>query len=243
MKVIEMMAHFKREADLEKDDLTTGQACLDEFIKKGGTFQFVENLDSLEKPIIVLEKGMSVYPVCSGGFCRSQTLWALLRNYDDKIELFKPHAARYGWDPVIGRIRRERNRAAESKGDDFKKAFGVEKSVRFGFENEGSWEELEKDATPENLKILSDFFGESFYGANSSATKRRVYIAFANNAHVVLKRLNEVNDDLSKVTVIAIESEDVMTHPPDFLKTSPGSEKSFRYFYGLLEKAFDFSRL
>ena len=82
--------------------------------------------------------------------------------------------------------------------------------MRFGFENTHEWKSIEQSQTEENLKTISQFYDRQYFGPNSSWNgkmgKKRIYIAFSNNAHVALYRLSKANDSLKEVTVIAIES-------------------------------------
>ncbi|MFI5342635.1 MAG: hypothetical protein ACHQUC_00265 [Chlamydiales bacterium] len=49
------------------------------------------------------------------------------------------------------------------------------------------------------------------------------FLFSSNNAHVARYRFDQTNDDLKEVTLIAIESEDLITYPPSFLKTTSKS--------------------
>ncbi len=238
---------FKIDEDLEKDRATTAKKCLEIFFNKGGILQSISNLSLVTQPSVRLRIGDAVYPICSGGWCRSQTLWAILQPFSDQIILFPPHAARLGWDPYNGKINRYRNYAQEIVSDEFASYFGIEKALRFGFEHNSSWKLIEESPTDGSIKKISDFYDQNYFGPNSSwqgkKGRNRIYIAFSNNAHVVLQRLNESNKNLTGVVVIAINSEDLITYPPDFLNTISRSTKSYEYFSKLLTKLFDFSEL
>lgn len=238
---------FKVDEDLEKNPATAAKKCLQDFFYKGGVLQSIPNLSSVTQPNMHLHMGDAIYPVCSGGWCRSQVLWAILQPYSDQIILFPPHAARAGWDPYNGQINRYRNYAQEIVPDKFSSYFGIEKALRFGFEHTSSWKLVEESPTAEGIKTISQFYDQNYFGPNSSwqgkQGKKRIYIAFSNNAHVVLQRLNQSNKSLRGVTVVAINSEDVITYPPDFLNTTPRSTKSYEHFSKLLTRLFDFSKL
>lgn len=234
---------FKKDEYLERDPNSSAQKCLEEFCKKGGSIQCISNLIEATAPKVQLNLGDAIYPICSGGFCRSQALWAILKPFSDQIILFPPHAARVGWDPYNGQINRFRNYAQEKVPDEFNAYFGIEKAQRFGFENNSEWEFIEHSPTSEGLNKISEFYSKNFYGPNSSWVglkgKKRVYIAFSNNVHVALYRLNQTNDNLKDVTVIAIESEDLITYPPSFLNTTSRSTTAYEYFTNLLRQIFD----
>lgn len=238
---------FKKDEDLERTPNTSAQKCLQEFSQKCGTIQCISSFTEMIVPKVRLNLGDAIYPICSGGFCRSQALWAILHPFSDQIILFPPHAARVGWDPYNGQINRFRNYAQESVPDEFKAYFGIEKAQRFGFENDSEWKFIEQSPTSEELNKISQFYDQNYYGPSSSwrgqKGKKRVYIAFSNNAHVALYRLNQTNDDLKEVTLIAIESEDLITYPPSFLKATSRSTLAYEYFTDLLRRVLDLTEL
>lgn len=233
---------FKSDQELEV--ICSANKCLEEFLSKGGTFQSIPDLLTVTTPQIELNPGDAVYPVCSGGWCRSQTLWMVLEPYSKQIILFPPHAARVGWDPFNGQINRHRNYEAELALDAFKDHFGKEKALRFGFENDVEWKAIEKSPTQVGLKAISQYYDEHYFGPNSSwegnQGKRRIYITFSKNTHVILYRLNQTHESFDNVTVIAVESEDIITDPPDHLNTSARSVKAYGYFAELLNKVLIF---
>lgn len=211
---------------------------------KGGTLQCFSSLSESTGQQICLKEGDVVYPICSGGVCRSQALWGMLQPFADQIDLLKPHAARVGWDPYNGQINRYRNYALESVSDEFELYFGFQKALRFGFENTEEWKLIEQSPTSEGLDKISQFYDQHYFsGAGANDGKRRLFIAFSNNAHVVLYRLNQTNENLEQVTVIAIESEDLISIPPSFLETTSRSTLAYDYFTRLLYQVFDFSGL
>ncbi len=103
-------------------------------------------------PKIRLNLNDAVYPVCTGGFCRSKALWAILEPICNQIVLFPPHAARVGWDPYNGQINRYKNYAQEVVPDEFNAYFGMEKAERFGFENISEWKIIEQSPTNEGAQ-------------------------------------------------------------------------------------------
>lgn len=238
---------FKVDEDLEKDSVTSSKNCLQDFFHKGGVLQSISNLSLVTHPNVRLHMGDAIYPVCSGGWCRSQVLWAILQPYSDKIVLFPPHAARLGWDPYNGQINRYHKYAQKIVFDEFSSYFGIEKAVRFGFEHASSWSLIAESPTAADIKTISQFYDQHYFGPNSAwrckQGKRRIYITFSNNTHVVLHRLNQSNENLKGVIVVGINSEDIITFPPDFLNTTPRSTKSYEHFSKLLTRLFDFSKL
>ncbi len=238
---------FKTEEEMEKNPHTTAQQCLQTFIQKGGILQSIPHLSETNEPVIRLQIGDAVYPICTGGWCRSQTLWTVLKPFSDKIVLFPPHAARVGWDPYNGRINRYRNYDNEALYDEFYLCFGIDRAPRFGFENTAHWSAVELVPTREGIKAIEEFYDRHYFGPESSwqdkKGKRRIYITFSKNAHVILHRLNQTNDNLYNVTVVAIDSEDIITSPPPFLYTLPRSVKAYDYFATLLTQVLDLSDL
>lgn len=238
---------FKKDEDLERDPNTTAESCLKNFFQKGGCLKVIPNLLELQGDKIQIYPGDAIYPICSGGWCRSQALWAILYPFSDQIVLFPPHAARVGWDPYNGKINRYRNYPQELVPDEFSTFFGMNKALRFGFENNTEWKSIEKLPTSTGLNKISQFYEQYYFGLNSTwhgkQGERRVYIAFSNNAHVTLYRLNQSNQNLQGVTVIAIESEDLITYPPTSLNTTSRSSKAYGHFAGLLLEIFDLARL
>lgn len=238
---------FKSDEDLEKDQATTARNCFNEFFQKKGTLVSIPDLSTATNQRIKLNVGDAIYPVCTGGWCRSQALWALLQPYSNQIVLFPPHAARVGWDPYNGQINRHRNYANEIIHDEFSAFFGLEKALRFGFENNSAWKTAETSPTNQNLRAIAQYYDQYYFGPkgswNGKQGKKRVYIVFSKNAHVVLYRLNQNNDSLEGVTVIAIDSEDIISHPPAFLNTEPRSVKAYEHFSNLLKQVFDLTEL
>lgn len=238
---------FKLDGDLEKNPSTAAHQCIKVFLQKGGSLQSISNLSDSAVSSIQLNVGDAVYPICSGGWCRSQALWAILKPLSDQIVLFPPHAARVGWDPYNGQINRYRNYAQEEVYDEFSSYFGMEKSLRFGFEHDSEWRLIEKSPSKEELQKITQFYDEHYFGPNSSwhqrQGKKRIYITFSNNAHVTLFRLNQSNENLKDVTVIAIDSEDLITYPPSFLNANQRSVKAYENFSNLLRRQINFMSL
>lgn len=236
---------FKIDVELEKLPAGSAERCFCEFIDKGGKLEKIASLMNEVEVKIRFLKGDAIYPICSGGWCRSQTLWAILYPYSNHFVLFPPHAARLGWDPYNGQINRCRNYGKENLQDEFSNCFEREKTMRFGFENDQEWELVERDPTSEGMMKISQYYDRHFFGPGSTwegkQGKRRIYIAFAQNVHIVLYRLIQNNDNLDNVTVVAINSEDIISDPPISLNTTSRSKKAYAHFADLLSRVFDFS--
>ena len=89
------LAFFKRDGFWKVFSYFSRQR-LDNFLAKGGTINQISHPLEAEQPRISLMPGDTVYPICSGGICRSQTLWAILQTCAKRLQLLRPHAARYG---------------------------------------------------------------------------------------------------------------------------------------------------
>ena len=115
------------------------------FTAKGGT---LIRLDGGQAPFILLP-GDAVYPSCSGGNNRSQTLWKVLCPYASKIALNAPHATQYGLDPFNGQVDWTRVRPRDNL-DEFSAWSGFSKKTKFGWDTFQAW--LTKtEATPKSL--------------------------------------------------------------------------------------------
>lgn len=238
------LTNSQRDADLEGNTNTTADQCLERFLAKGGTFQYISDFSTTSKSVILISPGDAVYPICSGGYCRSQTLWALLHPFQDHITLFAPHSARYGWDPYNGRINRCRNEDRENLPDAFAHFFGIEKSLRFGFEHAGTWAKIEKSPTADALHHIFSYYNDHYFGPQTLPSNgKRLYIAFGKNAHVTLHRLNQANSTLAEVSVIAIELEDLATNPPEALQTTSRSIAAYSHLATLIKATLDLTPL
>lgn len=232
-------APFKKDSDLEKNASTNASSCLRDFLDKGGTFHHYSPEKNGESKFQILPQ-QAVYPACSGGFCRSQVLWALLLPFSDQITLFPPHAARHGWDPYNGQINRYRNASQENVPDDFEVFFNHKKAERFGFSQESEWQ---KHSVNEQIPLILNYYSEHYFGPSKQEGQERVYIAFSNNVHTVLYRLTQANERLDRVTVWSIDLEDLVTFPPVELNTRSRSPEAYAYFYQLLTSIVDTSSL
>lgn len=197
------------------------ETCFNEFISKGGT---IIRLEGDVKPF-QLSPNDIVFPACSGGNNRSQTLWNLLRPYADKITLNKPHATQYGFDPFNGKA--NWNRANPQKHDEFVLWAGVLKSPKLGWDVFASW--LNKtDATPEEMNKMTEYYNEHYYHIDNLNGFRRVYITFAKNAHIHMYRLNQTNESLENVIVLFFPIEDLIKNPLPEWNTYHGSKKAYQ---------------
>lgn len=102
--------------DLQRNPATTVEVCTQKFLALGGTIQSVSwakgntsnetweskimesllcNLSTIhEVPCasgpVKLPRGAAIYPICSGGSCRSQTVWAhLMKNFETQLTMFQ----------------------------------------------------------------------------------------------------------------------------------------------------------
>lgn len=235
-----MRLSFKLDDDLQKDPSSCVSSCLSAFMGRKGTIVGFSDEDMKQEKQFEILPGDAVYPICSGGVCRSQTLWAKLHSYQDKIVLFPPHAARHGWDPYNGRVNRSRNIGQEDIPDDFFKYFKLERATRFGFEFSAEWAQM---AVTGRLDEISEYYSVQCFGPNSSFLgrrgKRRVYIAFSNNIHVAMHRLIQANESLSEVVLVAIDWEDMVTHPPAHLNIASRSSAAYSHFDRRLSNVLD----
>ncbi len=232
------------EEDLQQENETSWQHCLSKFQQKGGTFLRLDSSNlSEEKNTFALLPGDAVYPVCSGGFCRSQTLWAVLRDYQTVIHLMAPHAARYGFDPYNGKLNWHRNDAKEAWVDDFALWAKEPKKMRFGYDVFSSWHKLES-ASEEELKQITSYFNEHYFGPRSCQNpQRRIFFSFDKNTHVILLRLNQSNESLRNVWVVHLPLKDLVTHPLAEWSTTPRSVMAYDRFSKLLLDLIDLKNI
>lgn len=211
------------ESDKEIESVET---CIERFLQKGGT------LVRLEKEVkFSLLPGDVVFPSCSGANNRSQTLWVLLKRFPN-IELMPPHATRIGFDPVYGRPNWNGTKH-KHLDDQFILWAGYPKSEKFGWYLFEDW--LGNDnASQDTLLEMTAFYDKNYYGLNLEG-KRRVYITFAKNAHIHLKRLSETNDRLDNVVVAFFPLDDLINEPLKEWNTVPRSVKSYEELTKLLE--------
>lgn len=187
--------------------------CEEKFHKLGGEIYIPGRFE--------VREGDALYPVCSGGVCRSQALYLHLKEIAEKrkVKLFAPHASRRGLDPYNGVVQIHREVV---KFDEFEKAFNRQRCLQFGFEHRERW--FSKGFDAEEIKR---YYDEQYFGKTEA--ERRVYIAFASPVHVIIKRLVESNDDLSGVCVVAIPLADEISNPPqDQFKS--GSVEAYNAF-------------
>lgn len=244
-KSIQDFIHLSEaDPDLQQNETTCLQQCMDEFIKKSGTLIRLEENDDLEKFHII--EGDAIYPACSGGNCRSQTLWVLFRDFNDKIVLFPPHATRYGFDPYNNKVNWHRTYIVAPPEDEYTLWTGTPKPTKFGFDVFAEFNDIE-DMPEEELKVLSDYYSQNYYGSESSWNgrkgKRRIYFSFAKNTHAILYRLNQTNDTLENVIVAHIPMEDLISHPLPEWDTYPLSVTAYTQLSQILHNFFDFSNL
>lgn len=148
-------------------------------------------------------------------------------------------------DPVSGRLQWNRNIAREKASDEFSNVFGREKVERIGEKEFSYLRGSEEVPSQETLDKMTKFHNEHYFGPQTvdESTQRVVYITFAANVHVILKRLNENNSDLSKHTVLCLDVDDYITEPPKEWDTYSRSTTGYRKYAELTKTFFDFSLL
>lgn len=233
---------FRVDEEYEAGTTTKGEICFEVFKSKGGSFVTL-NLNSPDQTPFTLLPEDIVYPSCKAGFCRSQTLWAMLRKFTN-ITLFAPHATRLGFDPYNGK---KNWMKIEVEHDHFKDMFGFEKALQFGFEHFTDFMDESKTLSEANVFAMKQFYDTYYFGPTSIGEQmqhnRRVYITFAQNTHVIMHRLNQTNEKLHNVVLVTIEADDYISGPPSEWNTEPHSLESYVYFSELLEPLLDTSKL
>jgi hypothetical protein len=235
---------FRIEPELEKVDETRAELILERFLSKGGRLQVIEKESDFQPGAIRIRPGDAVYPICSAGNTRSQILRALLTPFQDKIVLFAPVGARLGWDPYNGRINyTEQQKATEEGYDSFPEFFGIPKKERFAFNLTDRWEEIAKNPTAEGLAEITAYYNAHYYGPNASHEgqkgSRRVFIVFAQNAHVVMHRLTQANERLDDVHLYAIGMNDTISKPLPERNIGKRSPEAYSHFVNILAPLLD----
>lgn len=225
--------------DLQLNANSTVEKVILEFTRKGGAL--IRADQGIVKAIIL--PGDVVYPACSAGACRSQALWALLKEREDKIMLFPPHATRYGFDPYNNKMNWHRSRKEHATPDEFALWAGEPKATRAGFDVFGHlWDE--KNVTSEQLEQIREYYDVNYYGAqNKIKGRRHVYIGFDKNTHAIVHRLNQSNTSLENVVVYHFPLQDLISNPLDEWNTPPRSHDSYEKFSKILLEHVDFSHL
>ncbi|MCI5052181.1 MAG: hypothetical protein MRY21_03470 [Simkaniaceae bacterium] len=221
---------FKVDPILEKRLEGRPEVVLKAFLAKGGTFH---RMTETSLPF-ELCSGDDVYPICSGGWCRSQTLLMMLQKFKSELSLHPSHAARHGYDPYDGEIHRKHNITYETFIDEYEECFGRPKFIRAGFENSDEWEPMLTHPTQEGLAKIREYYTKNYYGQITEG--RRVFLTFSANVHVVMYRLAESNESLDNVIVVGFDMEDLISHPPKEWNTYPRSQVAYRAFYDLLSQ-------
>lgn len=224
--------------DLEKNENSSLNSSLQEFTARCGTLL---RLEGNTVPFSFIP-GDQIFPSCSGGNNRSQTLLEVLRiNSANQLVLHLPHATRYGFDPYNGLVNWHRTHHKQ-KDDEFILWCGRKKSPKLG------WSTFESflsntEATPEELQTILNYYTTYYYNPEIPFGSRRVYITFAKNAHAHLYRLNQTNASLENVIVLFYPLEDCIAHPLPEWETYPRSVKCYTEFSKLLMQYLDFSML
>ncbi|MFA6915003.1 MAG: hypothetical protein WC222_01275 [Parachlamydiales bacterium] len=225
------------DVELQANANTSFDILVDQFRIKGGTFIVME--EGVEP--FALNKNDIVFPSCSGGNNRSQTVWGILRPFADKIRLRPPHATSYGFDPYQGKSNWLAIKEPQSN-DKFQVWAGVPKSTKLGWDLFAVW--LDNETPSEaDLKKMLDYYSNVYFNPAIPEGTRRVYITFTKNAHIHLFRLNQTNDSLDNVVLLLFPLQDLIKHPPMTWNTAPGSVKTYRELSKLISKHLDFSNL
>lgn len=233
---------FPHEADrdLQADESTSIDKALINFQEKGGAFIRL-GMPETGKTIQIMP-GDAVYPICSAGYNRSQTLWFALKPYQSKIVLFPPVGARYGFDPFNGKINWNLNISHEKGNDEFSLWAGEPKATRFGYEQFGHLRGQES-VTDDQLRQVLQYFNQHYYGPESNwkgqKGQRRIYLVFDRNTHVVLHRLAETNTTLENVVVVHFPFNDMVANPLPEWNTFKQSTIAYEKFSQLLKALID----
>lgn len=207
------------------------QPVLNKFSEKGGTFVRMQDV------IFTLLPGDRVYPICTGGYCRSQTLWRMLLDCQ-LLDLQPPHATRVGYDPYNNQMNWHRNDPHEGLYDEYEIWAGRPKAVRFGYDIFSSWHPKES-ATAEEIAYIREYYDQYFYTVASS--QRHVYICFDKNTQVVMHRLAELNPSLDNVVVLHFPLKDLVSSPLPEWNTFLRSQEAYEKFSLILKPTLDLS--
>lgn len=218
------------------EEITPVSEAMEEYLAKGGTFIRMEGSNTFK-----FQEGDVVFPACSGGQNRSQTTWALLHPYSQKLILMPPHATQYGLDPINGEANWLKIKEHQAN-DQFEAWAGFSKSEKFGWD---LFPEVfsKKEATPEVIAPLKAFYDQKYYNPTHFENKRRVYITFQKNAHIHVYRLNQTNTSLKNVVVLCYPLDDLIKHPLPEWNTLPGSIRTYQELSKLIKKQLDLSDL
>lgn len=232
-----IIAPNETDEELQEEERSCLKTVLAEFLAKGGKIVRLEK----DAAPFSLALGDMVFPACSGGNNRSQTLWNILRPYADRITLMPPHGTRYGFDPYNGRANWRRT-THSYHDDEFMLWAGVSKARKFGWDLFGEMLSQE-EVSDQMLAEMRDYYSSYYYGRDLSPSIRRVYITFTKNAHIHLVRLNEVNESLENVVVLLFPLEDLIYEPLDEWNTYPYSQKAYTELAAILRSYLDLSEL
>lgn len=224
--------------DLELNESSSVETCIAEFTARGGTFI---RLDGDTIPF-AFEFGDTVFPACSGGNNRSQTLWAILRQYDGMISLQLPHATRFGFDSYNGEVNWNKVVHHVKEDDEFALWAGFPKSKKLGFDEFKKWL-YRNEASIDELEMMKAFYDIHYYNPDSAKGTRRVYITFAKNAHIHLYRLIQTNSSLENVFVLLYPLEDIIANPLPEWQIPPRNQKLYSMLSSMIEKYLDFTNL
>lgn len=223
------------EKDLELCETSNLKSALFNFESKGGT---LIRMDGDTAPF-QLEAGDHVFPSCSAGVNRSQTLWNVLRPFSGIIVLHKPHATRQGFDPYNGKKNWKLLKPPHDD-DEFFKWAGVERSQRIGFDVFKDF--MKKDTASESeFALMANYYDKHYYHPAIDPGTKRVYITFSQNAHVHLHRLAQSNPSLHNVVVLYYPLPDLIAKPIPDSGIAARSVEAFQDFADKIKKYLDFS--
>jgi len=228
------------EEPLQKNPESSLETVLTNFLAKGGV---IYQLEGLSQPFKFLP-GDYVFPACSAGFNRSQTVWALMKPYAEIIHLHSPHATRYGFDPYNNEANwiRSQNMRPPAFDEFMLWTGGIPKHTRLGWDIFANWLS-ECEASQDDLKMMREYYDNEYYHPAVSSETRRIYITFAKNAHVHMYRLTQVNDNLENVIILFYPLEDLIQSPLPEWYTVPRSKKAYKKFSRILLRHLDFETL
>ncbi len=229
---------FDNEAEvtLQQNPETSLSTVLEQFEAKGGT---LIRLADDATPFQFLMNDV-IFPSCSGGNNRSQTLYAVLSPYADKIVINLPYATRYGFDPYNNQTNWVNNHLPTN--DEFELWAGTPKQTKFAWKEFAAW--LGKtEATEEELAVMREYHNREYFSPSLPEGTRRIYITFAQNAHVHLYRLAQTNDSLENVFLLYYPMPDLICTPHPEWHTKPQAQKAYVELSALLRLFLDFSQL
>lgn len=224
--ILSLHAHFILPSE-EDEKIESRESCVNKFLEMGGTLVRLE-----KNEILILQPNDIVFPSCSGANNRSQTLWVLLKQFPN-ITLMRPHATKFGFDPIYGKPN-WKGTVHQHRDDQFIKWAGFPKSEKYGWDQFLPWLDKE-EADEKTLQEMKAYYDQNYYGFRSAQNQRRVYITFAKNAHIHLYRLIQTNERLDQVVVAFYPLDDLINKPSTEWNAAPRSVKAYEELTKLLK--------